>query len=246
MACKQVLPIQEKGWRLFRLCPGCKSLIEKIRPPVCPRCGSPIDEDTPERPQSFSENAFGAEEAPPSCPSCYGKSFFFGQNISAFPYGGIIRDILHDIKFRSRKQAALGLGELWASCIDSIPPADLIVPVPMHPRKIRSRGFNQAEVMSRAISKKFNITLEKKLLKRTADTPPQSGLSPRLREENVRGVFALNEKISIRNKKIILTDDIFTTGVSLNECASVLINGGAETVFCLTAAIAVGKSGKTN
>ncbi|MCL2217905.1 MAG: ComF family protein [Defluviitaleaceae bacterium] len=188
------------------------------------------------------------ETEAPCCSSCYGKTFHFTYNRGAFPYDELIRDMLHEIKFRNKKRVAEGLGELWVSVIKENPPlaawdcssaSELtFVPMPMHPVKQRERGFNQAEILACALSRGFNVPMEKILI-RTEDTPPQAGLHPRLRAENVKDVFSIQPEFDVRGKNYILVDDIYTTGASLNECAKVLISAGALMVLCMTFAITV-------
>ncbi len=221
MSCKQILPMQKSIWRRDKLCGDCRILFEKLEPPCCPRCGHPQDESAV------------------YCSACHNKKFAFTGSRAMFPYKGIIRDIIHGVKFKSNKRAAVGLGKLWASSVDDFPPADFLAPVPMYPKKIRKRGFNQSEVLAKELSAEFKIPLAKNLLKRTKDTPPQSGLSIREREENVRGVFTVNKNFNIKGKRIILIDDIFTTGASLNSCAEALIKAGSENVSCMTLSITV-------
>ncbi len=315
MACRQILPIQKKEWRRFRLCADCHALFEKIKSPVCGICGSPLPDDMEDiipsaasGGDSFTDNAaserdtftdisidaftdtFGdtfnnaftdtfddtsadafadaftntaadisADTAVHGCPACFGRRFAFESNRSVFAYDGVLRDIILDIKFHNRKQSAIGLGELWASTLDTDEPAGsnvngsnpaiissaspfqnaILVPVPMHPRKARARGFNQAEILAAALAKKTGAEMKADLLKRVVNTPPQSGLTPKSRAENVRGVFKVNGKYKINGAKIILIDDIFTTGASLNECALILAEGGAGKITCMTLSIAV-------
>ena len=182
----------------------------------------------------------------PCCSSCYGKTFHFAHNRAVFTYDELIRDMMHEIKFRGKKRVAQGLGELWVSTIISnpqIPPNHILVPLPMHPAKKRERGFNQAEILTRALSASLSIPMEETLI-RTQDTPPQAGLHPRLRAENVKDVFSISSGCDVRGRNYILIDDIYTTGASLNECAKTLISAGATRVLCMTFAIAVKNNDK--
>jgi len=111
----------------------------------------------------------------------------------------------------------------------------------MHPAKRRERGFDQAEILARALSIGLNLPMDN-VLTRTRDTAPQAGLHPRLRAENVKGVFSVRPHNHVRN--YILIDDIYTTGASLNECARMLISAGAEKVLCMTFAVAVKNNDK--
>jgi ComF family protein len=226
MGCGQLLPIQEKRQQRLRLCGHCQIIFEKLEPPLCIRCGQPLTES----------QAVGAAV----CDYCAAKDYAFVWNKASFLYEGAMRDILHDVKFRSRKQSVLGLGELWASALepDSLPEGCVLVPVPMHKSKARLRGYNQAELLARAVSKATGAPLKAGLLIRSVNTRPQSGLNGRDRARNVSGVFAVNKKFNVDGKVICLIDDIFTTGASLNACAGVLKDAGAESIYCMTLTIA--------
>ena len=164
-----------------------------------------------------------------------------------FMYEEILRDLLLDIKFNAKKRIAQGLGFLWAECLKSNPPENIsgfeLVPMPMHKKKQSRRGFNQAEILTLPLAKALNIPISKALI-RTKNTLPQSEVHHSRRAENVDGIFAINPKINPIGKKYILTDDIFTTGASLNECAKTLKNAGAAEVMCMTFAISVKNNNK--
>ena len=235
IACRIIMPINQPQ---RYICVHCLPLFEAITAPVCARCGAPIN------PQESNEPI----EATSNCPSCFGKHFHFAQNRSAFIYEEIMRDVMHDMKFRNKKRVAQGLGLLWADILKTkneanFPPSlqstqstHALVPLPMYGKKQRRRGFNQADILATAISQVLHIPVEKALV-RGVDTPPQSGLHPKRREENVRGAFSINPHVAVAGKNFILVDDIFTTGASINECAKTLINAGAAGVSCLTLAI---------
>jgi len=145
------------------------------------------------------------------------------------------------MKFRSRKRAAYGLGHLLAVvCASWGIDGDYIVPVPLHPSKLRKRGYNQAAVLATPIAKQLKITHAPHMLKRIRKTPPQSGLTPSAREQNLVNAFAFNaKKYNVENKKIFLVDDIFTTGSTMNACAQMLINHGASRVEAISLSIVV-------
>jgi ComF family protein len=226
MGCGQILPIQDRQQQRLRLCGHCQIIFEKLEPPLCSRCGHPLTES-----QSVGQGI---------CDYCAARDYTFVWNKAVFLYEGTMRDILHDVKFRSRKQSVLGLGELWASVIDAdcLPEGCVLVPVPMHKSKVRRRGYNQAELLARAVSKATGAALHADLLIRSVDTPPQSGLNGRERIKNVNGVFEVNKKYNVGGKVICLIDDIFTTGASLNACADVLTDAGADSIYCMTLTIA--------
>ena len=113
---------------------------------------------------------------------------------------------------------------------------DLIIPVPLHWIKEYSRGFNQAELIGRKISDKFNIPLSKTSLKRIRATPSQIGLSLKERTNNVKGAFSARSSQELSGKRILLVDDVMTTGATVNECSRILLQAGAREVFVYTLA----------
>ena len=224
IACRTLIALNDPPPRDMLLCRKCQTLFEPISSPICKNCGIPTEYDV-ER-----------------CVSCFGKTFHFASNRAVFVYDDLMRDLLHDLKFRQKKQIAESLGKLWAVHTD-IPPDVILVPLPLHPKKQRERGFNQAEVLTRRLSQRLGIPIENTLV-RLLDTPPQSGLHPRMRIENVAGAFGIAPGVSVQGKSYIIIDDIYTTGASLNECAKVLKDAGAAEVNCMTLSIVEKKEDK--
>jgi len=163
----------------------------------------------------------------------------------------MVQDLIRNMKFRGRKNIAQGLGRLWGGFILAAnkkePTADhglqkiyqlptdaVLVPLPLHPLKKRKRGFNQAEVLAKAIAEITGLELCL-ALERIRDTPPQSGLHPRQRIENVQGAFKVTSNVA--GKRVVVVDDIYTTGASLEACAQALIEAGAVEVFGVTLAV---------
>ncbi|MDR0273531.1 MAG: ComF family protein [Clostridiales bacterium] len=218
ISCRTLLPLNEN--ERF-ICVACNNLLEPIGMPFCKKCGSPMQSEK-------------------ICASCYGKIFFFENNRAAFTYDELIRDMIRDMKFRNKKRIALGFGMIWARQIEKIENTEntFFLPIPLHPKKQRERGFNQAEILTKPLSEKLGIPISHTVI-RTVDTPPQAGLHFSQRVENVRDIFEIRAGESVAGKNYIITDDIFTTGSSLNECAKLLINNGAAHVSCMTFAISV-------
>ena len=115
----------------------------------------------------------------------------------------------------------------------------LIMPVPLHPKKLRARGFNQSVILAREISKRFSLPLDFLTLKRQIYTEPQINLGKKERESNVHDVFSVTNTHKIQGQKIILVDDVYTSGSTVKECARVLMKNKAEKVAVLTLARAV-------
>jgi len=239
MSCHNLLPLQNKRGRSLWLCVYCENLFQLLEKPGCKICSVPLEmqsaynTDCPENEETFNR--------PTICSSCSTKTFHFIHNRAAFAYDDLVRDLIRDIKFRRKKHVAQGLGRLWASIIaESIPTDVILVPLPMHPKKRRTRGFDQAKELAAALASATGIQLSP-ILERIQNTPPQSGLHPRQRIENVQGAFRIKPNVNVKGQNYILIDDIYTTGASLNECARILKAGGAAKVFAMTLAIAIKK-----
>jgi len=218
IACKALLPLNEP--ERF-ICVSCRDIFEPILHPNCLKCGAPTDAPVVH------------------CASCRGRKFYFSHNISTFTYDELMRELINDMKFNRKKRVAQGLGILWANSTDrNLSSVDFFIPVPMHRKKQNERGFNQAETLTIPLAKAFQIPMLP-ILARTVDTVPQSEVHPSRRAENVKDIFLVTDPSAVKNKNIILTDDIFTTGASLNECAKALKKAGAGDISCMTLAISV-------
>lgn len=116
------------------------------------------------------------------------------------------------------------------------PNLDLIIPVPLHWRRRRERGFNQAEVLAREIARPRGLRVETRVLKKIVNVPPQTSLEQADRAKNVRKAYRVVRAEKIRGKTILLVDDVYTTGATLRECAATMIKGGAKEVRAVTVA----------
>jgi len=119
------------------------------------------------------------------------------------------------------------------------PPFDLLIPVPLHPKRLRERGFNQSLLLVKALSHRTGIPYEKRLLQKKRQTLPQVELSGREREKEVRNSFRIIKREALLGKTILLVDDVYTTGATVNECAKVLLAAGAERIDVFTIAHAI-------
>ncbi len=159
-------------------------------------------------------------------------------------YEGGLRDLLHLLKYEHVRPAARVLGRMLSEVITglapdfSIPP--VVIPVPLHERKFRERGFNQSELIAHAALKMkpagLELAVETRVLKRTRATQSQTGLSSHQRRENMRGAFVVAEPGQVAGREILLIDDVFTTGTTVSECARVLRRAGATRVGVATVA----------
>ena len=154
-------------------------------------------------------------------------------------YEGVTRDLIHKFKYGGQAYLALSLGQLMSELVEteeSLLRCEYVVPVPLHSRKRRERGFNQSELLAENLAKRFRMHICKDGLARTVYNQPQVNLDRQGRLKNVRGTFRVRRPDVFRAKRVLLIDDVFTTGSTVNECSKVLIQAGAKEVSVLTAA----------
>ena len=206
------------------ICPDCLSQIHYIGRPLCIRCGKPFSHE-------MITDHF--------CGECLTRKRHFTRARAVGLYTGIFRKALHRFKYQWKHCLATPLGTLMARRMESFfsdGTYHCMVPVPLHPRRLRKRGFNQALVLARVLSRIYHIPLDRDNLVRTRWTQSQVGLSERERKDNVKGAFAVLESARITQRTILLLDDIYTSGSTVDECSKVLITAGARQVDVLTLA----------
>lgn len=217
------------------LCPQCIEAVTTVRSPVCPCCGLPIA---------------GSQEGDHLCGDCITVKRHFRKARACAIYSGALLKLVHAYKYRGRISLAKPLGTLlYLDFIRHFDPCaiDRIIPVPLHARRLRSRGYNQVLLMLRhwpALSQQAEpqagrIRIDGKILVRKENTRPQTGLDRRARKENIRGAFAVTGPKGIAGKSLLLVDDVYTTGSTAEECARTLMKAGAAGVSVLTLARAV-------
>lgn len=154
-------------------------------------------------------------------------------------YEETLLDVIHLFKYHEKISVGEALGRMMAkTSYDSLAIGDysLIIPVPLHPKRLRERGFNQSLILARQISKMFSIPLDFITLRRKIRTEAQVNLSRQKRAANVRGAFEVTDRNGIEGKKILLIDDVYTTGSTAKECSEILMKNGAEEVAVLALA----------
>jgi ComF family protein len=144
-------------------------------------------------------------------------------------------------KFKYGRKISLGkpLGRLMAQgCRQFLSEwhVDLIVPVPLHPRRLRWRGFNQSLLLAKQVSRQYEVPVDPFVLQRKRETAPQTQLAEDERRKNVRGAFATDPAKSLKGKSVLLVDDVYTSGATVNECSRVLLHDRAKEVYVLTLA----------
>lgn len=206
------------------LCSACDDKITRIVPPFCAKCSEP-----------FSGSMNGAF----SCANCAQREIHFDAAIAAYRSRGIVRRIILDFKYSHHIHLRHLVGEwLCAAFRDERlcgRTFDLAVPVPLHPARERDRGFNQAGLLADILSRRMSIKV-KPVLERIRYTTTQTAFDRAERMENLRDAFRLRKNADVRGLRVLLVDDVLTTGSTLSECARILKGAGAQSVYAVTAA----------
>ncbi len=150
-------------------------------------------------------------------------------------YEGVLRELVHLFKYGRVRALAKPLGDLMASTLPRMQRFDIVTPMPMHWLRRWQRGFNQAELLAAEVARRYAIRPEK-ILRRRKGTPPQAGLSRSARRQNVTGAFEVTKGARIQDKRILLIDDVLTTGATASACAAAMKRGGAKYVAVLALA----------
>ncbi len=209
-------------------CQACWSDFALLLGPVCPGCGRPFD--SPEALIYSPEHRCRAcRESPP----CYDYALSVGQ------FEGPLREAIHQFKYRPCRSLGKPLGDWMLHNVRMLTNIDMVMPVPLHAGRLRQRGFNQALMLAHRLSLHWRIPLSFDNLMRVRPTTPQVELSGDERIKNVQGAFALRRPHEVKSKSIVLIDDVFTTGATMNECSSVAKEAGAMQVTAFTLARAV-------
>lgn len=204
------------------LCPECFSKLEFIGAQKCSICGQPLDAVVP---------------GMAVCGACLKEPPFFHQAESIFKYNDISRKLILAFKHGDH----IELTELFTKWMEQnskelIEKNDLLMPVPLHWRRILKRKYNQASLLAKSLAKKYQKEYFPLILIRCKFTKSQGHLSPKERKKNVKGVFKIKNANKIKDKSVLLIDDVFTTGATVNECTKVLLKAGAKSVDVLTIA----------
>ncbi len=206
------------------VCPDCRAQVKWIRPPWCERCGEPVA---------------GAITTAFVCSHCREAVPWFDWARGAVGTLEPVLDLIHRYKYQRALWAEPFLAGLLITAARPALAAeswDGIVPVPLHPTRQREREFNQAERLARRLGRACDLPVDSKLLRRVLNTRTQTMLSREERQANVRKAFALRTNRSLAGRRLVLVDDVFTTGATTNACARVLREAGAAAVCVWTVA----------
>jgi ComF family protein len=227
-ACDQIL---DEEAAIF--CATCALSVEPILS-ACPRCALPW-------PQPL--------ERPPPCIACLMRPPRVEAAFAPYEFGGSIAQAVRRLKWAALPELSRPLGRLLADGLARAGPGfgdiDVVVPVPLHPRRLRAREFNQAALLAQVMAatlaareraRRRVLRVDANALVRLRDTPPQTGLGRAQRRHNVRGAFSVPRwaRDRVRDKRVLLVDDVLTTGATADACASALCESGATAVLVLT------------
>lgn len=209
-------------------CPDCLKELKVVAPPYCLTCGKTIDQEEEEY-----------------CQDCSTIPKSFRRGYPVYEYAGELPGALYDFKYHNQR----GYAAFFAECIDRHRGKQLralqldgIVPVPVHRKKKKSRGYNQAELLGRELSGRLSVPIYPDYLIREVNTPPQKELNDILRMKNLKNAFKIGEN-TVQLRKILLVDDIYTSGATIEACTKVLLSAGAKAVYYTSIAIGRGYSG---
>ena len=199
------------------MCADCQDLLAQKRRNhgQCQRCGT-----------------YGVRAA--ACDNCRDWPAYLVANYSALPYDCNFRQVVLDFKYRNRPWLAQALAEILLPLVPT--EAEIIIPVPLHPNRLRQRGFNQSALLAQALAELTALPTSETILLRTLDTPHQTGLSRSKRQQNLQHAFNAYNNSNIKGRHVLLIDDVLTTGTTIAQCAKTLHQAGARQISALTIA----------
>lgn len=207
------------------MCNDCAGKVEYIEEPRCKKCGKPI---------RYAENEY--------CHDCTEHHFSYEQGKSIWLHKDPVRWSVYQFKYHNRRIFAEFYAEEWCRLYGHHIREwgiDIIIPIPLHRKRRRKRGYNQAEILAVELGKRCNVEVNKKAVIRATNTRPQKELNDKARKKNVRSAFQVT-KYWQKMKNVLLIDDIYTTGNTIDSVAQLLKEKGAEKVYFLTISIGQG------
>jgi len=206
------------------LCDQCEAKTVRIVAPFCQKCSEPFE---------------GAITSAFTCANCAHRTIYFDAAVAAYRGRGIVRQMIHEFKYGRQIHLRHLVARWLHAALDDERLCgrrfDVIVPVPLHPARQRERGFNQASLLAELLSAQTSIPA-KPVLERIRYTTTQTALDRSERMENLHNAFRLRKNADVRGLRVLLVDDVLTTGSTLNECARLLKRAGALSVHAATAA----------
>ena len=206
-------------------CTACWQSIRPLHQPACSRCDQP-----------FISQAATSYTPDHQCQRCQVQPPAFQRAWTLFPYLSPLQEAICSFKYRGKHTLARPLAHLMINALPSGIDIDMIIPVPLHPTRLRVREFNQSLLLADQLGRHLVRPVSATTLTRIIATDPQTTLTRQARLRNLRKAFAVRRPRELMGKRILLVDDVFTTGTTLNECAKILRKSGSGPVFALTLA----------
>lgn len=207
------------------ICDICDENIRRVAEPVCKRCGKPLENERQEY-----------------CIDCIRKEHRYRQGKAVFRYEGNIKQSMYRFKYAGKReyarfyaQEAVRLYNNWIKERQ----IEVIIPIPMYSKKKRQRGYNQAEIFAKALGKELEIPVETGAVKRIKNTVPQKQLNDKERKQNLKNAFQLAPNI-VNYKQILVVDDIYTTGSTMDAVAEILSSVGEKNIYYICISIGMG------
>jgi ComF family protein len=209
------------------ICKHCRThprAIKRVRAPICKICGLWYE---------------GAITMDFECRNCFDLELEFKSARAAVQYAGLAKEVIHRFKYGRKEWFEPFLAELLVEAAHpelKLEPVDLVVPIPLHPRKRHHRGFNQAERLGNRLAESLGVAFDANLVERVRDTNSQAGLDRDDRMANVKGAFSYVGAEKLKGQRVLLVDDVLTTGLTASSCAKELLKNGASEVRVWTVA----------
>jgi len=210
----------------LHVCAACREQLTPLQSPLCSVCGIP----------------FVGAGGDHLCGSCSAGSHSFDSARGAYAYEGAISDLIHAFKYQNKTHLRRPLAQLTIAVLPQLTSPsdhDLVLPVPLHRRKLSRRGFNQAVLLGEIIARHAGLPFDRYTLRRVRWTEPQINLKADERRANVKGAFEVTKPRLVEGLRLLLVDDVFTTGSTVEECSRVLKKAGAAAVDVITVARAL-------
>ena len=223
------------------ICGTCLASFKVLQGRICEICGDAFQASFVEQ-EPFTQTASGPAGDRRICPVCISRPYAFARARSYARYQGALVRAIVSLKFERIEPLAKWFASRLAELVRAEPElmrADLIVPVPLHRERLRERGYNQADLLGKALARQLGLPYRPVLLTRTRPRPDKHILTSRERWESVRGAFATRPGTQVDNLRVLLVDDVMTTGATLDACSKALRVAGAKSVVAVTVARAV-------